>query len=152
MLWKFWLGDEYRQALLDRPRPHQNVLQMFLPPPRKTAIIYWLLVYIYIYTSVMWTRSGEKSQMLEAPPQNGGSTCDSDVLSSTYLKGTALVKHALSWQGPIHQNPWNPLKNARITGKPKHCEDPNLYRSTHSCPCLERSPLSEFFGRYSSWC
>ena len=91
-------------------------------------------------------RSGEKSQMLEAPQKRWF-----DVLSvlSTYLKGTELVKHAFEL-ARSNLKSMESSQKCEDYRKPKHCEDPNLYRSTHSCPCLERSPLSEFFGRYSS--
>lgn len=151
MLCKFWLGDEYRQALLDRPRPNQNVLQMFLPPPRKTAIIYWLLVYIYIH--LLCERGLAKNLRCWRRPQKPvevyvRSRAFFD-LSEGNCPGEACFELARSNSSKSMESP---SKIPRITGKPKHCEDPNLYRSTHPCPCLERSPLSESFGRYSSWC
>lgn len=150
MLCKFWLGDEYRQALLDRPRPNQNVLQMFLPPPRKTAIIYWLLVYIYIYicyVNEVWRKISD----VGGAPQNRWCENVLSVLSSTYLKGNcpgeACFELARSNSSKSMESP----QKSEDYRKTKALWGPQ-FRSTHPCPCLERSPLSEFFGRYSSWC
>lgn len=88
-------------------------------------------------------RSGEKSQMLEAPQKRWFNVRRAFDSSEGNCRGEACFELERSNLKSME----SPQKSEDYR-KPKHCEDPNLYRSTHSC--LERSPLSESFGRYSS--